>query len=306
MSSERVGTAVVIASALTYDDHLQEKAEDGAAGEPSTPRTGEHENIEKAQRAAGLKTVVKQLGGLPVICHVLWQINLAEIAKVVIVLGPTGRAVRKEVDTMVKDEGETFEGLEIVYIDLGEDWSGGHSQSILAAAATAGPRLADVGHVVLVGTTHIVHETLLREMARTPLGDDDACLLVEKDLSTLSGVPANTLHVAFRHDSPSGGLSTSASDCPISEVVVGHNLAGGYGGVGAGVVSCGQAVFEELARVPASPASPAGGTLAGALNKFAKNGSLRMMQTGGKLWFSVEESGLRTVTWGCFLFQKQQ
>ena len=106
-------------------------------------------------------------------------------------------------------------------------------------APTVGPRLADAGHVMLVGTTHIIHEELLREMARTPLGGgEDARMLVEPELATLSGLPNNIVQVALRADNISA---------------VGPNLPGGYGGIDAGVVTCGQALFDELARQTPPP-----------------------------------------------------
>ena len=111
-------------------------------------------------------------------------------------------------------------------------------------------------------------------MARTPLGDSDACVLVENDLKGLTGLPRNIVHVALRPLHAEQRI-----------YAIGQNLAGAYGGIDAGVVTCGKAVVDELARLSAAVAagSTVPATLAAALNKFAQGGTLRMQPTGGKM-----------------------
>merc|ERR1719460_2593235 len=128
----RCGTAVVIASALS------------------------HESDPHARPEASLL----KLGGQSVICHVVWQLNTAEAAKVVIVVSWRGSAIKKMVADMIATDAAVFAGLEVSYIDLGDKWCGGHTASILAAAASFSPD----DQVTLCGADHIIDDGLLREM----------------------------------------------------------------------------------------------------------------------------------------------
>lgn len=118
-----------------------------------------------------------------------------------------------------------------------------------------------------------------REMATSPLGDDAASVLVETDLNDMVGLPHNVMKVALR---------------PLHSrrriYAIGAHLGGAYGGIDVGVVTCGRAVIEELARLSAAAAAGSAevASLGAALNKFAGGGTLRMHTTDGRMWFSVE------------------
>ena len=116
-------------------------------------------------------------------------------------------------------------------------------------------------------------------MATSPLGDDNASVLVETDLNDMVGLPHNVMKVALR---------------PLHSrrriYAIGAHLGGAYGGIDVGVVTCGRAVIEELARLSAAAAAGSAevASLGAALNKFAGGGTLRMHTTDGRMWFSVE------------------
>ncbi len=100
-------------------------------------------------------------------------------------------------------------------------------------------------------------------------------MLVETDLKGMVGVPANTIKVALR--------PLESSDRIFG---IDSRLEGAYGGIDAGVVTCGREVIEELKALAAADAKTA--TLAAAMQKFAAGGKLRMQETNGKMWFTVE------------------
>ena len=138
-----------------------------------------------------------KLGGQSVICHVVWQatrararrpwslgshsesppprvliaprclvhpaqLNAAELSRVFIVVGWRGAEIKTMVQAMLSDEPALFDGLEVSYIDLGEKWCGGHTASILAAAASFDTEEC----AMIVGADHIIDENLLVPRSR--------------------------------------------------------------------------------------------------------------------------------------------
>ena len=206
-SLERSGIAVVTASALSHSLDSHQKPESS----------------------------LLKLGGQSVICHVVWQLNQADLKKIILVTGFSGGEVKQLVDRMMEEEPGIFHGLEITYIDLGDDFTGGHTASVLAAAAS--PDVGD-SQVLLVGADHIIDADLLRKM-KAPLGEDVASVLVETDLGGMVGLPRNTVKVGLR---PLDGDGNRING-------IGANLGGAYGGIEAGAVCCSKAAFNELAMM---------------------------------------------------------
>jgi NDP-sugar pyrophosphorylase family protein len=55
--------------------------------------------------SAEAETPLLALGGQPVICHIVWQLNLADLKSLIIVTGIDGRAVKAAVQSLLADAG---------------------------------------------------------------------------------------------------------------------------------------------------------------------------------------------------------
>eukprot|EP00516_Mucochytrium_quahogii_P000168 CAMPEP_0203758476 /NCGR_PEP_ID=MMETSP0098-20131031/11319_1 /ASSEMBLY_ACC=CAM_ASM_000208 /TAXON_ID=96639 /ORGANISM=" , Strain NY0313808BC1" /LENGTH=557 /DNA_ID=CAMNT_0050650941 /DNA_START=506 /DNA_END=2179 /DNA_ORIENTATION=- len=239
---ERKGTAVVIASAVSHQSDKHDKP----------------------------THLLLELGGVPVICHVLWQLSLGGLERIVVVIGCFGDQIREQIANIQKQEADTFSGVEIEYVDLGVRYRGGYSASILEARKA----VKTDEQFVLVASDHIVNEEILREMVEVDLSreGDDACVLVENDLKGMVGLPQDIVCVQLR---PLHGKDRVYA--------IGPNLPT-YGGIDAGVVTCSYAIFEELQKLQGGKSFE----LSTALEVFASRGSLKLQLTEGRMWFAVE------------------
>ena len=79
------------------------------------------------------------------------------------------------VQAMLSDEPALFDGLEVSYIDLGEKWCGGHTASILAAAASFDTEEC----AMIVGADHIIDENLLVPRSRRDHAERSALMPVK-------------------------------------------------------------------------------------------------------------------------------
>jgi len=240
---DRQGTALVIASAVSHESDRHDQ-----------PRH-----------------LLLELGGVYIIRHVIWQVNLADVRKVVLVVGFQGEEIKKEVESMLQEDDEkVFTGLMVEFVELGRGWRGGFAASVLAAKGT----LQNDHQFVLIGADHIVNEELLHEMARIDLekDGDEGCVLVETDLEGMVGLPTNVVHVALR---PLHGKDRIYD--------IGPHLPT-YAGIEAGVVTSTTKLLEELEKLRGTPNF----TLSSALRSFAQRGTLKLKKTNGATWFSVE------------------
>ena len=244
--ADRLGTALVIASALSHESDRYE-----------VPRN-----------------LVLDLGGQTVICHNIWQLNLALYKRLVVVIGWKGADIRAQVEAMIASNPASFKNLDIDFVDQGRGWRGGFTASILAARSALGQ---DEKDFVLVGADHIISEGLLKKMAFIDIANDGdaACVLAETDLDGMVGLPRNIVQIALR---PLHGADRIYK--------IGPHLSGAYGAIDAGCVRCTSQVLDELERLRA--ARPDTATLASALATFAERGNLRVEKTAGGMWFSVE------------------
>ena len=113
-----------------------------------------------------------EIGGKPVILHVLAQLHAGGIRKAVIVLGSRGAIIR---DAIVASP--IASELYLQFVDLGEHYSQGFARSLLEAR----PLLLGGGRPLLLCTSdHIFDAAIVRELASTELAPAfDAIALVE-------------------------------------------------------------------------------------------------------------------------------
>jgi len=218
-----------------------------------------------------------ELGGVPLACHALWQLNAAKYASIVVVVGHQGAEVQRAMQEYLKSESSVFEGLQLEFVDLGVGFRGGWSASIASAQPALQSMLAGNDSFVIVCTDHIFDESLLEEAAAVDLCSDGkgdaACVLVETDLAGMRGLPHTAVFCGLRQHHGSDRVYTIGSDIET------------YSGIEAGLF-----VFnlESLEKLVAASKAKSKGASVSTLSEFAARGQLRLMKTNGRTWFSVE------------------
>eukprot|EP00928_Gymnodinium_smaydae_P022064 TRINITY_DN18654_c0_g1_i1.p1 TRINITY_DN18654_c0_g1~~TRINITY_DN18654_c0_g1_i1.p1 ORF type:complete len:636 (-),score=140.84 TRINITY_DN18654_c0_g1_i1:30-1682(-) len=229
--------------------------------------------IDRAQQPQPLL----ELGGVSMVSHALWQLNNAHFALVVVVVGFQGDTVKSQLTEQMRTEAKVFEGLRMKFLDLGKGWRGGRMASLVACIPMIKELVKPQESVVIVGADHIFDASLLQAAAQTDLNrdGDEACVLVENDLEGMRGLPASTVFCATR---PLHGADRVYN--------IGNDLET-YSGIEAGLIVLLPATFEKLAE-QAEKKRGKDANVAGVLADIARRGTLRMLKTSGRTWFSVE------------------
>jgi len=232
-------------------------------------------------------TPLLSVGGVAMVNHALWQLNNANFAKVIVVIGYQGDQVRSEVNSFqlatssldvrdpdAIDTAAAFDGLHVEFVDLGKGWRGGRTASIIKSRPAIQKMLPHDSDLVIVGADHMFDDALLKEAATVDLQkhDDLACVLVETDLAGMVGLARQTVYCAMR---PLHGADRVYS--------IGTDLQT-YSGIEAGLIIVTRAALDHLENEVGRSTQP----LNSMLDHFAKQGSLRMMMTEGRTWFQVE------------------
>ena len=125
------------------------------------------------------------LAGEPVLVHVLRQLWLGGIRRVLIVLGAHGAATR----SVLSGHALAFK-LELTFLDLGEQYSAGFARSLLPARQV----LRELGaqRFLVCTSDHIFDPALVARMRSAPVGmgpeDCHAVALVEREVRQLEAV----------------------------------------------------------------------------------------------------------------------
>jgi len=218
-----------------------------------------------------------ELGGVSIVSHALWQLNSAHFAAVIVVIGFQGEEVQRQLEKYVQSETENFEGLRLKFVNLGKGWRGGRVASLISCKSLVDELLKPEESFVIVGADHIFDAGLLQPAASMDMSKDgdEACALVESDLEGMCGLPSSTVFIATR---PLHGADRIYS--------IGSDLET-YSGIEAGLMVFTPATLKQLADFAESQ----GRTdvrVAHFLSEIAKRGTLRMLKTDGRTWFSVE------------------
>lgn len=217
------------------------------------------------------------LGGVSMASHAVWQLNTAGFLQVVVVVGFQGNGVRESISATMSSESSIFAGLRIEYIDLGNCWRGGRLASIVKASDAVLDLRPKITSLMIVGTDHIFDKALLEEAAEadpTSCGDD-ASVLVETDIEGMVGLPPSTVFCAMR---PLHGSDRIYSIGPDIET---------YSGIEAGLIVLSTSALYELMQTY-QVEDYHGARMNVLLQRFAQRGTLRMIKTSGRTWFSVE------------------
>jgi len=225
--------------------------------------------VDRAQKPQPLL----ELGGVSMVSHALWQLNSANFALVVVVVGFKGDEVQQQLAAHIQSDPAVFEGLRLKFVDLGKGWRGGRVASLAASMPIIDELVAPQESIVVVGADHIFDASLLQEAASTDLSSDgdEACVLVEFDLKGMCGLPASTVFCATR---PLHGADRIYS--------IGSDLET-YSGIEAGLIVFLPATLKQLGDQGRGDLR-----VANLLAEVAKRGTLRMLKTEGRTWFSVE------------------
>mmetsp|Transcript_54040 Transcript_54040/g.117840 ORF Transcript_54040/g.117840 Transcript_54040/m.117840 type:complete len:296 (-) Transcript_54040:7-894(-) len=165
------------------------------------------------------------LGNEPVLAHVLKQLHLGGIRKVVLVLGANGSRIREAIENHPLSKQLTIE-----YVDLGAEYVGGFALSLLQAKTHLGD-----SPFLLCTADHIFDPSLVHAMRTLQMGDKcTATLLMESDIGKLDSLPITAVRVR---------LSEHAEN-RVSKV--GRNIGGSVDGIEAGIYACKPAVFSAF------------------------------------------------------------
>jgi CTP:molybdopterin cytidylyltransferase MocA len=198
------------------------------------------------------------LAGEPVLVHVLRQLWLGGIRRVLIVLGAHGAATR----SVLSGHPLAFK-LELTFLDLGEQYSAGFARSLLPARQ----ELRELGaqRFLVCTSDHIFDPALVVRMRSAPVGmgpeDCHAVALVEREVRQLEGLPPTAVRVELvpRAGTAASPGSTATADDMAVVARVGKAQSWPPGskvdGIEAGCYAWSLAAFGALEQAPARPST---------------------------------------------------
>ena len=154
------------------------------------------------------------LAGEPVLVHVLRQLWLGGIRRVLIVLGAHGAATR----SVLSGHALAFK-LELTFLDLGEQYSAGFARSLLPARQV----LRELGaqRFLVCTSDHIFDPALVARMRSAPVGmgpeDCHAVALIEREVRQLEGLPPTAVRVEL---APRANAASPASTATADDMAV--------------------------------------------------------------------------------------
>ena len=199
------------------------------------------------------------LAGEPVLVHVLRQLWLGGIRRVLIVLGAHGAATR----SVLSGHPLAFK-LELTFLDLGEQYSAGFARSLLPARQVL--REQGAQRFLVCTSDHIFDPALVARMRSAPVGmgpeDCHAVALVEREVRQLEAVlPPTAVRVELAprlaRASSRSLTSTAAADDMAVVTRVGKAQSWPPGsqvdGIEAGCYTWSLAAFGALEQAPIRP-----------------------------------------------------
>eukprot|EP00931_Biecheleriopsis_adriatica_P041141 TRINITY_DN23546_c0_g1_i1.p1 TRINITY_DN23546_c0_g1~~TRINITY_DN23546_c0_g1_i1.p1 ORF type:complete len:1230 (+),score=197.98 TRINITY_DN23546_c0_g1_i1:58-3690(+) len=207
------------------------------------------------------------LAGKPVLEHVFNQLVNSGIRRIVLVIA--GQTDFYDLVTAMPCVAD--KQLEVNFVDLGEDYTGGWARSLLLAQSALGN-----GHFLLCTSDHIYDTSLIRRLATCPLAAScdrrgfDAVALVE-EVFTSDALPREVVRVQLRQQQD-GSHRVSAiggSD---------HGLRADA--IEAGMYVCSQSIFEAMCRMGDRQFQ-----LAECMQLLAEKKRLGCATTAGEVWF---------------------
>jgi glucose-1-phosphate thymidylyltransferase len=140
---------------------------------------------------SGPKCLIR-LGQLPIICHILAQLQHAGIERVVVLCGYKGDKVKEVVERDLPEECKS--SLKIEYVMAGEEWHRGCAYSINLAKAC----FDKSKHFLMCMADHIFDPKLIAKTVAKKPKPGEAFALVEKDFKGMVGMPQTSVKCSCR------------------------------------------------------------------------------------------------------------
>jgi GTP:adenosylcobinamide-phosphate guanylyltransferase len=245
-----------------------------------------------------LPKVLTPLGGEPLITHVLRQLALGGINRVVIVLGARGSVIRSAIEDHFEANPSP---MKIEFVELGEQYAAGFACSLLEARHALGRQ-----PFLLCTADHIFDPKLVSSLREVPLAGWDtdaqysAVALIETQVETLKdALPLTAVRVRLRDGIPAPPIPSASNDSwgtgapePVDigpELLpvrhIGRSIGTPVHGIEAGLYACGPDMLDAL---QAQKNSRAYFTLAQAMGDLASRSALAAQTTGSRAWYAVE------------------
>lgn len=199
------------------------------------------------------------LGEYTLIEHILAQLYVAGMERVVIIISHFGHEIMEHVK-----ESIMYHKLHIEFLNLGEDTPYGHARTLLAA------REMFTKPFLIHTADHIFDKALIQRMASFDLEDSVACVLIDSDPKKLKGLP------------PTAGKVQLTKGNAIQRI--GRNLKT-FDAIDAGLFLTTGRVFAALEMLAYEKPKF---SLAEALNVLRPSYGLKFLDAAGDVWFSIE------------------
>ncbi|KAJ0398419.1 hypothetical protein ATCC90586_003561 [Pythium insidiosum] len=200
-----------------------------------------------------------QLGEYTLMEHILAQLFVAGMERVVIIISHFGHEIMEHVKHSI-----LFHKMHIEFLNLGEEAPYGHARTLLSAREM-------FQRPFLIHTAdHIFDKAILSRMASFDLDDSVACVLVDSDKKKLQGLPATAGKVQL-----GGGNNIQR---------IGRNLKT-FDAIDAGLFLTTDRIFAALEMLAYEKPKF---SLAEALNVLRPSYGLKYMDTSGDVWLSIE------------------
>lgn len=213
---------------------------------------------------SGPKCLIR-LGQLPIICHILSQLQHAGVERVVLLCGFKGEKVAETVERDLPADIKS--ALKIEYVQAGESWHRGCAYSVLEAKKS----FKTGQHFLMCMADHIFDPKIISRVCNTVLKPDEGAALVEKDFKGMVGMAPSATKVQL-------------ADTRVANLGRSIDLAEADG-VDAGLFVVGCEFFDKLGQCASTQAYFA---LSDVLNTYTTDKKLRAITTDGEMWFAVE------------------
>ncbi|TMW57273.1 hypothetical protein Poli38472_003198 [Pythium oligandrum] len=200
-----------------------------------------------------------QLGEYTLIEHILAQLFVAGMERVVIIISHFGHEIMEHVK-----ESVLYHKMHIEFVNLGEETPYGHARTLLSAREM-------FNRPFLIHTAdHIFDKAIISRMASFDLEDCVACVLVDSDTKKLNGLPATAGKVQF-------GQGNAIQR-------IGRNVKP-FDAIDAGLFLTTDRIFAALELLAYEKPKF---SLAEALNVLRPSYGLKYALTDGDVWLSIE------------------
>lgn len=218
-------------------------------------------------KAPSAATELAVLAGKPVIEHVLTQLYVSGVARIVLVIA--GQAHLREVVEALPLVSQRQ--VHVEFVDLGEDYSEGWAKSLTSAESAVGS-----SNFLLCTSDRIFDADIIRKLATSPLASAHkqrgfrAVALVEDVTTGVDALPRETVRVQL----------TEQADGVKRISAIGNHEGIRTDAIEAGIYICSPCIFKVMQCMEEESFK-----LSDCMQCLAQKGHLGCMSTEGKLWF---------------------